>query len=1180
MKCTSCGGELLEGFCPSCEATRSSVDEGGAGSWPSGEGDPNESSLETTWDEAKGDRGLAVPSPQGGESGSGSETPSKVPESAPPLPVRRFEPGTVLAGRYRIVSSLGRGGMGEVYRADDFKLVETVALKFLPASVERDPSRLDALLEEARLARKVSHPNICRVHDVGETEDGLHFISMEYVDGENLSSLLRRIGRLPRSKALEIAREIVQALAAAHDAGILHRDLKPANLMIDGSGRVRITDFGLAGAIGTAAGGGTIAYMAPELFLGQRGSVQSDVYALGLVLFELFTGQRVFRARSREELLDLHQRADPTPPSQLVPEIDSELDELILRCLHKDPARRPGALSGLDRTLARLQDGFESEVSGEGEASSPSPPSLFGVDVRGRPYLLGLLAAAGIVYLAMARPWESVVGLGADDKGGRPAVSSPREAAVPAPEVRPSLAVLPLHNRTQEPESAWIGLAIAETLVTELSILGADRVIPPHRLQTALREADLEEAETYSASDLALLRRRVGADRVLVGAFSRVGDGDRGLLRLDLRLLETEAGTLLATHGATGTDDQLFYVALRVGEAMRNELAAAELSPEQSLAVRANLPEDPQAARFYVEGVAELRRLDFVAAQSLLDRSVELEPDHPMSQAALAEVWWKLGYLKRAKATVAKAVALSGVLGLRQQREILALAAKVEQRQADRVALFEELVRAHPDELDYRVGLVEAQVDHGTLDEALVALGQARQLDLPLADEAILDHTEARVHQRRESFEEQRDLSRRAAEKGEQIGATTLVAAARLREASACQRLGDLESEAVLVEQARALYETLGDTAGLARSLQHLGNSRYRQGDLEGAERLFVRALELYEEIGHEINMATVSMSLASLGYYRGNIDASIARLAESSELYRRLGNDVFLGEALNNLGGLLVGRGRLQEAFDAYREALALFTAMGSRARSALLLNNLAEILHWQGALEDSRRTSHEARALATEVGERSTLGYSNYRLAEVYRAQGDLFVARSHFREALEIFEGLKDQQAASEVRLGLALVSLEEGQLDEAETLADAAEQFFRSVEAPDFQHRAEGIRARVLLYRDLVSEARQKLESAKRELDPEGLPPVRFELELFESQLLVAEGREDEALTLLAKVVEDAEAQGYLGYELEARAATAELDSSGDSGPTRSLLEQIEERGYGGLAQRLRRLISPS
>ncbi len=205
----------------------------------------------------------------------------------------RFIPGTILAERYRVIGQLGKGGMGEVYRADDLKLGQPVALKFLPERLSKDAAMLERFHREVRTARKVSHPNVCRVFDIGEVE-GQQFLSMEYIDGEDLSSLLRRIGRLPEDKATEIARQLCAGLAAAHEEGVLHRDLKPANIMIDGRGRARITDFGLAGLSdefrGNEIRSGTPAYMSPEQLAGKEVSTKSDIYSLGLLLYEVFTG--------------------------------------------------------------------------------------------------------------------------------------------------------------------------------------------------------------------------------------------------------------------------------------------------------------------------------------------------------------------------------------------------------------------------------------------------------------------------------------------------------------------------------------------------------------------------------------------------------------------------------------------------------------------------------------------------------------------------------------------------------------------------------------------------------------------------------------------------------------------------------------------------------------------------
>jgi serine/threonine protein kinase len=324
--------------------------------------------------------------------------------------IRGFTPGTVLAGRYRVIGLLGRGGMGEVYRADDLKLGTPVALKFLPRALAADPVRRERFLAEVRIARQIAHPNVCRVFDIGETigAGAQHFLSMEYIDGEDLASLLRRIGRLPADKALDIARQICAGLAAAHDRGVLHRDLKPANVMLDGRGRVRITDFGLAVAADAegleADTSGTPAYMAPEQFGGTGPSVRSDVYALGLVLYELYTGRRVVTATSLAELRARKDHELPAAPSELIKDMDPSVERVILRAIARDPRARPASVA---QVAAALPGGTSLEAALRA-GDTPSPEMVAasgtseGLDTWAAWALLALVVAGTIAGLGVA----------------------------------------------------------------------------------------------------------------------------------------------------------------------------------------------------------------------------------------------------------------------------------------------------------------------------------------------------------------------------------------------------------------------------------------------------------------------------------------------------------------------------------------------------------------------------------------------------------------------------------------------------------------------------------------------------------------------------------------------------------------------------------------------------------
>lgn len=314
----------------------------------------------------------------------------------------QFVSGTILADRYRIIGLVGKGGMGEVYKAEDTKLGQTVALKFLPDRMERDATALEFFHSEVRTARQVSHPGVCRVFDIG-TVEGRHFLSMEFIDGDDLSSLLRRVGRFSSERAIEITRELCVALSAIHQAGILHRDFKPANVIIDSAGKVRITDFGIAGLADDVTEDelrmGTPAYMSPEQISGKDVSARSDIYALGLVMYEIFTGKQAFTADTVGELVKLQQTATPTNPSQHVKGLDPLVEKIIFQCLEKDPADRPA--SALHVAMA-LPGGNPMQLALDA-GQTPSPEMVAASPKVGalKPAVAWACLAGGIVLLVV-----------------------------------------------------------------------------------------------------------------------------------------------------------------------------------------------------------------------------------------------------------------------------------------------------------------------------------------------------------------------------------------------------------------------------------------------------------------------------------------------------------------------------------------------------------------------------------------------------------------------------------------------------------------------------------------------------------------------------------------------------------------------------------------------------------
>src|SRR5262244_543241 len=307
------------------------------------------------------------------------------------IPQARFVPGMLLSNRYRIVTPVGQGGMGELYRAEDLRLGQTVALKFLPRTIAHIPDAWAQVEREVRIARQISHPNVSRVFDIGESNDG-PFITMEFIDGEDLASLLKRIGRLHTDKGLQVAQQLYTGLAAAHELGIVHRDLKPANIMVDGRGRVRITDFGLAALVQELRKdqvlAGTPGYMAPEQVTGGQVTPRTDIYAAGLVMYELFSGQQAFPV---SKAFDQH-RASPVRLSSIIKGFDPVVERIISRCLASNPEERPSSALEVAAAL-HVGDPLRAAVEA-GETPSPDTVAAAGGSVAmSTGASVGLLAA-------------------------------------------------------------------------------------------------------------------------------------------------------------------------------------------------------------------------------------------------------------------------------------------------------------------------------------------------------------------------------------------------------------------------------------------------------------------------------------------------------------------------------------------------------------------------------------------------------------------------------------------------------------------------------------------------------------------------------------------------------------------------------------------------------------------
>jgi tetratricopeptide (TPR) repeat protein len=625
--------------------------------------------------------------------------------------------GTSL-GRYEIQSPLGAGGMGEVYLARDPLLGRTVAIKLLPTAFAGDPDRLRRFQQEAQTSAALNHPRILAIHDVGQAGDQ-PFIVMEYVRGETLSAFLKR-GRPSLARALEIGIEIANALGAAHGGRIVHRDLKPANIMVTGDGHIKVLDFGLAKflwtdtAAPTPAGHartetstghvlGTPGYMSPEQLFGDRVDERTDIYTLGVILFELVTGERPYR-----DIFDLLRGDDPTTPIRTAHEVDGtiapEISAAIARAMARKPADRFATAGELETELRRLL--LEESVASHSASRSRTVHPSVAERRRIFRYVPWMLAAAVLIGIA-ALPLLN--GPGVTDG-----------VIAPARAERPVIAVLPLENLSGDASKAYIGVGIADALTTTLARLSSISVVS----RSSMLDAG---APTRPLAEIA---RDFGVTMLVRGSIQQVGD----LLRVNVTLA-TLNGQVTWSDGEEGRHDQLFSMQNRLAESL---LAALRVRPTR--AERQNLArvptEDTQARDAYWQGLELLDRLDdagFDAAVAHFKEATTRDAKFSLAYAALGEAYRRQSVrtndkklMEQARAAVTTALALDA-----DQPEVrLSLAAVYRSTGRPAAAINEvgRVLEVQPDNDDAHRLRGELLAQSGQTKEALEELRKAADL--------------------------------------------------------------------------------------------------------------------------------------------------------------------------------------------------------------------------------------------------------------------------------------------------------------------------------------------------------------------------------------------------------------------------------------------------------------------
>ena len=593
-------------------------------------------------------------------------------------PTDKLTSGTTFASRYEIIEELGKGGMGRVYRVKDQKLDEEMALKVLKPEIAADKGMIERFKNELKLARKIAHKSICKMYDLNEEKD-TPYITMEYVKGEDLKSFIRRKGKLSEEEAIAIAKQVCEGLEEAHELGVIHRDLKPQNIMIDEKSNAKVMDFGIArsveapGVTQTGVMIGTPDYISPEQAEGEEADQRSDIYALGVILYEMVTGSVPFKGDTAFSVALKHKTKLPSDPRKLNSEVSENLSRLILICMEKDRERRYQTAEALLSDLKNIEEG-----SPLGTKIRPRRETFVATLIR-KKLSIPTLVIVAIAIIAVVI-WRLL----------------PQKEAVPlSPSDKPSIAIMYFENSTGDESLDHWRQAIPSLLITDLSQSRYIRVLSEERLYKILNQLNQPEAKTFSSDVLKQVGKEGGVEYILLGEYTRSGDS----FRTDVRLQEADTSELIISLRAEAEGENNFFP--MVDELTRKIKANFKLSQEQIASdidreVGKITTSSPEAYRYYSEGRKYFQNGEYRKSIELMEKAIVADPEFAMAYRSIAVAYGIMGgYSSEVREYKQKSLELIDRLS---DRERYLIQAYTERNQDKKIEAYLKVLELYPDD--------------------------------------------------------------------------------------------------------------------------------------------------------------------------------------------------------------------------------------------------------------------------------------------------------------------------------------------------------------------------------------------------------------------------------------------------------------------------------------------------
>jgi tetratricopeptide (TPR) repeat protein len=1033
-------------------------------------------------------------------------------------------PGQSFGSRYHVIRLLGVGGMGAVYQAWDDELGVAVAIKVIRPEITADPVAAAELhrrfKRELLLARQVTHRNVVRIHDLGEI-GGIKYITMPFIEGEDLATVLRTAGRLPVSKALNLAKQIVAGLRAAHEAGVVHRDLKPANIMVEEE-RAVIMDFGIARAeggggstvLGTVVG--TLEYMAPEQARGEAVDHRADLYALGLILYDMLIGRRQ-ASRPDSILAELMGRMQHAPPSPRTvdPQIPEAVDAIVMRCLQANPADRYQTATELAADLDAL-DADGHPLAGRTVAGTIAVPR--GSLLQRMPRWVWAAVALVIVLAGVG------VFMLRDHWGGT--------ARAPVPSGPVTLAILPFRNASGDASLDWVGTSLAEMLRTEVGQSAHLQAVSSDRLHQIVRDLRIATDSNLDPATLQRLADYGSSDKIVWGQYFRFGNE----ISIDARLEDVKGGRAVQLKARAVNEAALLTAVQQLATAIREGLSlSSDIVKELQASAFTPSSRSVQALRYYSEGLALTRQSKHSEALAKFELSTREDPDFALAHAKLAETYASLGRASDAEEVSEKAVQLGQALPLREKYMIEATHASILHNTEQALESYKNLLKVSPEDLETHFQLAALYVSTGSYDLAHDHLAKVLARDPKYVDALIQS---GKVEILRRNWDGALKPLNDALTLAIQLENDEARANALHSIGVVYKRLNKPQDALRNYQQALEIKQRIGQKGSIATTLNEMGQIYSRLGNVAESKKRFEEALALRQEIGDKRGVGSTLIDLGALHWRQGAYDQALDLFKKSLQIQREVGNKDYEALSLNNIGSIYLKKGQYEEARTYFERALTLREQTKVPQSIAETVHNLAETSAMLGEYDEALRQSLRALELLRGAGDKRSAAMELHYMASVFGYQGRYGAALKNEEEALKILREGNDRTSLLAGVLsghGLALSAI--AKFDDATKSLDEALTLSRGLKDQALVAQSLNYKATAAFYRGDYATARGVFQEALTAAQPTKDPHLILVAKLGLAKTTVREGRD--AATTLRSLANEADSVGLKHLGVEAR-----------------------------------------